>query len=79
MIGQGGMGVVFQAADTKLDRNVALKVLPAEMASNPERLARFKREAKAVAALNHSPGWLRVEPTFDLLRRNPRFERLTRE
>src|ERR1051326_6600398 len=53
MIGQGGMGTVFQAEDTRLDRKVALKVLPAEMASDPDGLARFGREAKAVAALNH--------------------------
>ena len=53
LIGQGGMGAVFCAEDTKLYRKVALKVLPAEMASNADRLARFQREAQAVAALNH--------------------------
>ena len=52
-IGAGGMGEVFRATDTKLGRDVALKVLPPEMASRPERLARFQREARAVAALNH--------------------------
>ena len=52
-IGAGGMGQVFRATDTTLGREVALKVLPAEMASNPERLERFKREAKALAALDH--------------------------
>ena len=52
-IGEGGMGVVWKAEDTKLDREVAIKVLPEEFAANPERLARFEKEAKAVAALSH--------------------------
>jgi serine/threonine protein kinase len=51
-IGAGGMGEVYRATETKLGRDVALKVLPAEMASRPERLARFQREARVVAALN---------------------------
>jgi len=52
-IGSGGMGDVYLAEDTKLDRKVALKVLPPEMAESEERRARFKREAKAIAALDH--------------------------
>ena len=52
-IGAGGMGEVYLAHDTKLDRKIALKVLPLELAESEERRARFKREAKAIAALNH--------------------------
>jgi TolB-like protein len=52
-IGAGGMGEVYRATDTKLQRDVALKVLSPETARDPERLARFQREARAVAALNH--------------------------
>ena len=52
-LGAGGMGEVYRARDTKLDRDVAVKILPELFASDPERLARFEREAKALAALNH--------------------------
>ena len=52
-IGVGGMGEVYRATDTKLKREVAVKVLPAALAADPERLARFQREAEVLASLNH--------------------------
>ncbi len=52
-LGEGGMGVVYRADDTKLDRQVAIKVLPDIFSGDPERLARFEREAKLLASLNH--------------------------
>jgi serine/threonine protein kinase len=52
-IGEGGMGEVFPARDTKLNRDVAIKVLPAAFADDPERQARFTREAQTLASLNH--------------------------
>ena len=61
-IGEGGMGEVYRARDTKLDRDVAIKVLPDLFAHDSDRLARFEREAKAVAALSH-PNILSI---FDL-------------
>jgi serine/threonine-protein kinase len=52
-LGEGGMGEVWRATDTKLGRDVALKILPASFASDPARMARFEREAKVLASLNH--------------------------
>jgi eukaryotic-like serine/threonine-protein kinase len=52
-IGEGGMGEVYRARDTKLSRDVALKILPEAFATDSERLARFKREAQVLASLNH--------------------------
>jgi serine/threonine protein kinase len=52
-IGAGRMGEVYRATDTKLDRDVAIKVLPDSFAGDPDRIARFQREAKTLAALNH--------------------------
>src|SRR5450755_1119200 len=52
-LGEGGMGAVYRATDTKLGRDVAIKVLPESFAQNPDRLARFKREAQVLASLNH--------------------------
>ena len=53
-IGAGGMGEVYQAHDTKLGRDVAIKVLPANFVNDPERQSRFQREARMLAALNHA-------------------------
>ena len=52
-LGAGGMGEVYRAKDTTLGREIAIKILPADVASSPERLQRFEREAKTVATLNH--------------------------
>jgi eukaryotic-like serine/threonine-protein kinase len=63
-LGAGGMGEVYRARDTRLGRDVALKVLPADVAADPERRRRFEREARAVAALNH-PGVLAIHDVGD--------------
>jgi serine/threonine protein kinase len=52
-LGAGGMGEVYEAEDTDLHRKAALKILPKNLAAKPETLERFKREARALAALNH--------------------------
>ena len=52
-IGAGGMGEVYRARDTRLDRSVAIKVLSRQFSSDPDRLLRFEREAKTLATLNH--------------------------
>ena len=52
-LGAGGMGEVYRARDTKLDRDVAIKVLPEAFAADADRVARFQREAKTLAVLNH--------------------------
>jgi eukaryotic-like serine/threonine-protein kinase len=52
-LGSGGMGDVYRARDAKLGRDVAIKILPASVSADPERLARFEREARTLASLNH--------------------------
>ena len=61
-IGAGGMGEVYRARDGRLNREVAVKILPADLARDPERLDRFEREARASAALNHP----NIIATFDI-------------
>src|SRR6185369_12809729 len=52
-LGEGGMGAVYRATDTKLNREVAIKILPENFASDPESMARFRREAQVLASFNH--------------------------
>src|SRR5438093_12993610 len=54
LLGRGGMGEVYRAHDTKLNRDVALKILPPEFTHDPDRVARFRREAQVLASLNHA-------------------------
>jgi serine/threonine protein kinase len=56
-IGAGGMGEVYRARDTSLERDIAIKILPDAFSNDPERLSRFEREAKAVSSLNHPHIW----------------------
>src|SRR5437763_8949515 len=53
LLGKGGMGEVYRARDTKLKREVAIKILPDEFSTDPERVSRFQREAEVLASLNH--------------------------
>ena len=53
LLGEGGMGQVYRATDTKLKRQVAIKILPPVLAADADRLARFQREAEVLASLNH--------------------------
>jgi serine/threonine protein kinase len=83
-LGAGGMGEVYRAWDERLERDVAIKVLPEAVAGDPDRLARFEREARALAQLESllsRPGWisvpwLRMDPRWRPLHANPHFEAL---
>jgi serine/threonine protein kinase len=64
-LGTGGMGEVYRATDTKLKRDVAIKILPEEFSCEPARVSRFQREAEVLAALNH----LNIAAIYDLKKR----------
>jgi len=64
LLGAGGMGEGYRARDTRLQRDVAIKILPEQLADDPERLARFAREAQVLAALNHHRLTYVVSATF---------------
>jgi serine/threonine protein kinase len=72
LLGRGGMGEVYRARDTKLKREVEIKILPDEFSRDPDRMARFQREAEALAALNHP----NIAAIYDLQEENRAFLRL---
>ena len=81
-LGAGGMGAVYEARDTRLDRQVAVKVLAPELASDPDFRARFTLEAKAISSLNHPPCYGSAGPAVTMLHRASRanpLDELTRE
>ncbi len=70
LIGEGGMGQVYQATNTKLGRQVALKILPEAFATDPDRLARFQREAQVLASLNRTT--IKIEGDAGVIRSSER-------
>jgi len=79
-IGAGGMGEVYRAKDTRLDRSVAIKILPAQFSMDPVRKQRFEREAKTISGLNLSSEILGDSKfLFDTMRSDPRFTELVRK